>query len=453
MPRSPALAALTIVTTAAAVFVVPATAQAAEAPTPTTLTVRAPDRAFIATDAALTVRLSDSGGDAVPDAAVRLQRRMDGSWRFVQHLTTNANGVARTEVRVRTDDADNRFRAVWDGRTSADGTVYAGDTSAAEAIDGRRISTSLLLTGADRVVDERSVTLTVRWRAADGRPITQRVRLYRKKAGQASWKHVRTPLVRDGRVVLRVRPRVNSRWRVAGDYNSWHTRARSAVHFIDNVPPGARVVLPSKAPKPAINLPAQARASGAGLSPKVTRVPRRVWRIMVGRSWHRGCPVGRSSLRLVRMNYWGFDGYRHRGELVVHRRISGATVGVFRDLYRDRLPVRAMFRVDRFGWSKRLRGANDYRSMRADNTSAFNCRRVVGNPGATSPHSYGTAIDINPWENPYVSRTGVVPNEWWLHRSHRRVAWRSYSHPVVRAFTRHGFSWGGSYSDFHHFED
>ncbi|HET7329099.1 MAG TPA: M15 family metallopeptidase [Nocardioidaceae bacterium] len=456
MSRSPVLAAVAIVATAALGLGVPATADAAEtagAPTPTVLTLTARDRAFVATDTRLTVRLADVAGNAVAGAAVRVQRRVNGGWRFAQRLTTNGNGVARTDVRVRTVGDGNRFRAVWDGHTGDDGTDYAGDTSAAEAITGRRIATSLRLGGPGRVVDERRVSLTVTWHAVDGRPITQRVRLYRKNAGQRRWQHVRTPLVRDGRAALRVRPRVDSRWRVAGDFTRWHTRARSAVHRVDNVPPGSPVVLPSAAPDPAIRLRPQARAAGAGLDAAVRRIPHRMWREMVGRSWHRGCPVGRGSLRLVRMNYWGFDGYRHRGEIVVHRRITGPTVGVFRDLYRGRFPVRAMHRVDRFGWSARLRGANDYRSMKADNTSGFNCRRVVGNPGAVSPHSYGTAIDINPWENPYVSRRGVVPNRWWLHRSHPRVAWRSYSHPVVRAFTRHGFSWGGAYSDFHHFED
>ena len=32
--------------------------------------------------------------------------------------------------------------------------------------------------------------------------------------------------------------------------------------------------------------------------------------------------------------------------------------------------IRAMYREDRFGWSRRLQGANDYRSMAAGNTSA-----------------------------------------------------------------------------------
>ena len=66
-----------------------------------------------------------------------------------------------------------------------------------------------------------------------------------------------------------------------------------------------------------------------------------------------------------------------------------------------------MYRVDRFGYSSRLRGGDDYASMAAGNTSVFNCRDVVNRPGVRSPHSYGRALDVNTWENPYRSARGI----------------------------------------------
>ena len=69
-----------------------------------------------------------------------------------------------------------------------------------------------------------------------------------------------------------------------------------------------------------------------------------------------------------------------------------------------------MYRVDRFGWSSRSRGGDDYASMAAGNTSAFNCRDVTGRPGVRSPHSWGRSLDVNTWENPYRSAQGIVPN-------------------------------------------
>ena len=52
--------------------------------------------------------------------------------------------------------------------------------------------------------------------------------------------------------------------------------------------------------------------------------------------------------------------------------------------------------VDRYG-------GDDFRSIEADNTSAFNCRAATGS-SHWSNHAYGRAIDVNPIENPYVER-------------------------------------------------
>ena len=46
--------------------------------------------------------------------------------------------------------------------------------------------------------------------------------------------------------------------------------------------------------------------------------------------------------------------------------------------------------------------------MAANNTSAFNCREVSRRPGVWSQHAFGTAIDINPVQNPYILRNGTV---------------------------------------------
>ena len=90
--------------------------------------------------------------------------------------------------------------------------------------------------------------------------------------------------------------------------------------------------------------------------------------------------------------------------------------------------------------------------MAAGNSSAFNCRGVVGNPGARSPHSYGTALDVNTWENPYRSAQGTVPNRWWQGHSHPRVAWRTRDHVVVELMARHGLRWTYGLGDTQHFD-
>jgi hypothetical protein len=144
---------------------------------------------------------------------------------------------------------------------------------------------------------------------------------------------------------------------------------------------------------------------------------------MTGKSWHEGCPVGIGKLRLLELPYWGFDGESHRGRLVVHRRVAN----------------------------------DDHRSMNADNTSAFNCRFIAGQPGVWSQHAYGRAIDINPVENPYVSPGGSVSPPKGAPFADRSQDAKGMIHGgdlVVQTFADRGWGWGGNWSpekDYQHF--
>jgi poly-gamma-glutamate synthesis protein (capsule biosynthesis protein) len=169
-----------------------------------------------------------------------------------------------------------------------------------------------------------------------------------------------------------------------------------------------------------------------------------------GSSWHPGCPVGLSKLRLLRVSHRGFDGDAHRGRLVVHRRYAPGVIAVMRRLYRIGFPIRRMKLIDRYG-------ADDRRSMAADNTSAFNCRFVAGTR-RWSMHAYGKAIDINPVENPYVSGSHVSPpaGEPYADRSRRARGMIHAGDEVVEAFReRAGWKWAGAWAgstrDYQHF--
>jgi D-alanyl-D-alanine carboxypeptidase-like protein len=171
---------------------------------------------------------------------------------------------------------------------------------------------------------------------------------------------------------------------------------------------------------------------------------------MTGVSWHRGCPVGLNQLRLLTVRHLGFDGAVHRGRLVVNRDSARDIVRVMRRLYQLRFPIRQMRLVDAYG-------ADDNRSMAADNTSAFNCRFVAGSPGVWSEHAYGQAIDLNPIENPYVTESGYVSppaGARYADRSRRVHGLVRRGGPVVAAFARAGWAWGGNWSgarDYQHF--
>jgi hypothetical protein len=169
----------------------------------------------------------------------------------------------------------------------------------------------------------------------------------------------------------------------------------------------------------------------------------------LGKSWHSGCPVGPSQLRMLTLTYWGFDHLAHHGHLVVRGRVVPDVVTAFRAMYKGRFPIRRMRPISAYD-------GDDNRSMRHDNTSAFNCRYAVSNgPKHWSMHAYGLAVDIDPRENPYLLDGKVLPPQGkpFVDRSNVRPGMVVPGSVPVRAFTAVGWGWGGVWSspDYQHF--
>ena len=181
-------------------------------------------------------------------------------------------------------------------------------------------------------------------------------------------------------------------------------------------------------------------ALAPGFHSSVQPIPSQMRAQMTGVSWHAGCPVGLGELRLITLTYRGFDGRDHTGRLIANRSAGSQLVGVFRRLYAARFPIRRMEPVDRYG-------GDDYRSIEADNTSAFNCRAATGS-SRWSNHAYGLAIDVNPIENPYISsgHTSHPASVPYLDRSRRRPGMAYAGGVLVEAFRGVGWGWGGSWS-------
>jgi hypothetical protein len=166
-------------------------------------------------------------------------------------------------------------------------------------------------------------------------------------------------------------------------------------------------------------------------------------------SWRRGCPVGPVELRLLRADYWGFDKRVHRGELIVHRDHARRVLVVLGKLFKAGYPIERLKVVDAYR-------ADDDRSMAANNTSGFNCRRVSGS-SSWSEHAFGRAVDLNPLRNPYVTRGGRVSppaGRPYANRARRAAGMIHANDLVVRAFAAAGWRWGGYWSgsrDYQHF--
>lgn len=165
-------------------------------------------------------------------------------------------------------------------------------------------------------------------------------------------------------------------------------------------------------------------------------------------SWRPGCPVPLESLRLVTVTHWGFDRRLRQGEVIVHSDHAEAIRGVFAALFEAAFPIEQVRLVDDFG-------ADDDRSMAANNTSGFNCRRARGSAW-WSEHAYGRAVDINPVQNPYLTRRGAVlppGGREFIRRDATTPGVITDDGPVVAAFTSIGWRWGGDWSnpDYQHF--
>ena len=165
-------------------------------------------------------------------------------------------------------------------------------------------------------------------------------------------------------------------------------------------------------------------------------------------TWRPGCPVADADLAWVRLTFWGFDARRHTGELLVHRDVAQDVARVFGVLHRERFPQEGVGIVRR--WDPDAPTTGD-----GNGTGAFVCRaldRVV----VLLPARVRAGIDLNTFQNPYAKGPVVLPElaSSYLHRGACGPGWSRPDGPVVRAFARIGWEWGGAWResrDYMHF--
>ncbi|HEY5420974.1 MAG TPA: M15 family metallopeptidase [Marmoricola sp.] len=184
---------------------------------------------------------------------------------------------------------------------------------------------------------------------------------------------------------------------------------------------------------------------GTGFAARVEPAPARV---LARSTWRPGCPVAARDLAWVRLTFWGFDDRRHTGELLVNRSVAGPLVTVFHRLYDERFPIEQMRITTQAEQDAPPTGdGND--------TGAFACRPVRG-ATVFSQHAYGLAVDVNPFQNPYLKGDLVLPElaSSYRDRGRHRPGMILAGGPVVRAFASIGWIWGGTWrslQDLQHF--
>ena len=182
---------------------------------------------------------------------------------------------------------------------------------------------------------------------------------------------------------------------------------------------------------------------------EATPIPPAIEARMRGVSYPEGADIKLDDLRYLKLSYIDFEGNPQVGEMVCNKAVAQDLVEIFQALYEERYPIRSIRLIDDFG-------GDDDASMQADNTSCFNYRKKVG-VRELSKHALGLAVDVNPFENPYVRPTRIRPAEARDYADRTR----DFPHKIdkddlcYKLFRAHGFSWGGTWRsvrDYQHFE-
>jgi peptidoglycan L-alanyl-D-glutamate endopeptidase CwlK len=164
------------------------------------------------------------------------------------------------------------------------------------------------------------------------------------------------------------------------------------------------------------------------------------------------CPEEiRKRQRIVKVKYYSSDGKIHQGQLVIDASLKDDIKKVFALVLKERILIYSVIPISDKRFRKNGRW-DDELSMEANNTSAFNYREITGG-GRLSNHATGKAIDINPFQNPYIKNDLVLPHGAKYDPSIAGTL--TSDHPIVRAFLELGWVWGGNWTspkDYQHFE-
>ncbi len=154
-------------------------------------------------------------------------------------------------------------------------------------------------------------------------------------------------------------------------------------------------------------------------------------------------------LRITEVEYYGFDGRLHRGQIVVHRELVEDLRAAFEEIKRLRFPVESVIPV-KFDLPD-----NGTTMDTLNNTYGFHYRAVTtSGSGKLSVHSYGRAIDINPYQNPAILSSGRIIPAGAAYGPGAEGTLTPDSE-IVKLFLRLGWEWGGSWTslkDYMHFE-
>ncbi|MBA5249673.1 MAG: M15 family metallopeptidase [Gammaproteobacteria bacterium] len=167
-------------------------------------------------------------------------------------------------------------------------------------------------------------------------------------------------------------------------------------------------------------------------------------------AWKKGCPVNLDRLNYVQFGYYGYDGNIAQGSLVTADVVAPNILEVFKNFFQNKIAI------EKPGGEK------------VGGTGMFNCRKITGESGF-SLHSYGTALDLSYYRNPYIgvykldknndgiAATGVIviPDSQLIFLARNRHV-EGFNEVHVDYLRSQGLSeWGGHWlnrTDYMHFQ-
>ena len=180
-----------------------------------------------------------------------------------------------------------------------------------------------------------------------------------------------------------------------------------------------------------------------GADPVVVRVTK----ADLGNSWQRGCPVKPKKLRAIDINFIHYNGTVQRGRIIVAKVAVKAAREALVAAYDADFRFNSMIPVQAFN-------SSDNKSMRADNTSGFSCRKLPGT-SRWSAHALGQAVDSNPRRNPHVFPNKLLPGNAknYVQRQPQQLGMVYKNSVITKVFKAHGWTWGGGYRnrDYQHY--
>ncbi len=165
--------------------------------------------------------------------------------------------------------------------------------------------------------------------------------------------------------------------------------------------------------------------------------------VLARSSWKKECPVKPAELAYVVMPYWGMDNKPHTGEMLINAKWAEKVAGVFQYMYESRFPIEEM----RVTSHEDVNGAH---FGDQNTTISFECRRTTGGYSTWSAHASGLAVDINPFNNPWVRNGYVYPElaKSYTDRTWLRPGMIETRKQIIAEFKKIGWSWGGNWGTF-----